>query len=107
MNIFDTVYKAIFTHMSGFEFLACLAESFITMEFCDRFLGFKKPNIMWLKSLMFFATLAFHSVFFTVMSEYKYISIFLLLVIIFSYSVSMGTVDLKYGHNTSSSQYSA
>ncbi len=67
------------------EMLACFIESFIVVSLCDRFLGFKQEKLRWFKAILFFLILSAHSIFFTIMSEYKYISIVLLLVIIFTY----------------------
>lgn len=67
------------------EFIACLIESLIVVRLCNRFLTFKIETLWWLKSLLFFVALSTHSVFFTIMNEYKYISIAFLLFIIFIY----------------------
>lgn len=85
MNLTVFFSQVIFEHMNLSEFLACLVESLIVVRFCNRFLGLKREKLKWLKSMLFFLFLSFHSVYFTIKSEYKYMSIALLLGIIFVY----------------------
>ncbi len=91
MNLIDVIYKSIFVYMTGWEFLACLAESFIVVRFCNKFLGFKQKKFAQLKSAVFFLILSAHSIysvlFSTITSIHYIIYIALLFAIIFLYCV--------------------
>lgn len=70
-----------------FENIASLTECFIVVRFCNRFLGFKNAKLNWLKSILIFGLLAADNILFSQLSGFENISIMLLLIFIFLYSL--------------------
>lgn len=70
-----------------FENIASLTECFIVVRFCNRFLGFKNTKLNWLKSILIFSLLSADNILFSQLSGFENISIILLLLLTFLYSL--------------------
>lgn len=69
------------------EICASLAECCIFVRLCNGYLGFKSERMKWIKTLIGFIPLAFVDVFLTQVKGFANISIFLLLLLMFGYSL--------------------
>ncbi|MCH5349102.1 MAG: GHKL domain-containing protein [Oscillospiraceae bacterium] len=70
-----------------FENIASLTECFIVVRFSNRFLGFKNTELNWLKSLLIFSLLAADNILLSQLSGFENISVILLLLFTFLYSL--------------------
>ncbi len=69
------------------EISASLAECCIFVRLCNGYLGFKNEKLKWLKSLCLFVILSLIDVFLSQLNGFEIISIILLLLFIFTYSM--------------------
>ncbi|MCH5194071.1 MAG: GHKL domain-containing protein [Oscillospiraceae bacterium] len=69
------------------EIIASLTESFIVIRFCNRFLGFKSTRFDRLKSVLIFSLLAADNILLSQLSGFENISVILLLIFTFLYSL--------------------
>lgn len=69
------------------EISASLAECCIFVRLCNGYLGFKSEKLKWLKSLCLFSILSIIDVFLSQLKGFEIISIILLLLFIFTYSM--------------------
>lgn len=69
------------------EILASLAECYIIVRLANRFLGFRNNKLKWVKSVGFFAVLAFENIVLSQIGIFQNISEILMLVLLFCYSM--------------------
>lgn len=69
-----------------YEVTASVVECYLFMRFCNRFLGFKNKNMVWLKSLVFFMILTLENTFLSQRDGWKHISSFVLVIVIAVYA---------------------
>lgn len=85
--IYDFLYNNVLAYLSKWDLIASFAEGFIVMRFCNKFLGFNNNRLSWLKSAAFFLVLSMHSIYFTIHSDRRFLSVVVLLGIILIYCV--------------------